>query len=1113
MSSYFKLGSLFKGISTTATAGGTTTLTSSSKQLQQFTGTSTQTVVLPSGTTLALARRFDIYNRSTGAVTVQANGGGALGTVAAGSQEYFLLTDNSSSAGVWAVGGVTGGGGATVSTGDKLNLLSGMAGINASTDNIESRLLNYSAEEQGGDFWTTKASVTIQKTWAATFNLNGYIYNTGGITSGTDVATTERFYDDNNYWLGRAAQTTARDSSASHIVSGKAYVFGGLTAGSATVSAVHEEYTDSTNTWATKTAYPTALYGPACFSINGIGYGAGGLVVPGTVYQTVVNAYDPTANAWYSRAALSTASGRNAGSDANYKDNGYVFGGSNTSGRVEKYSTALNAWLTVKTMANIQAYAALMIMGGSVTVAGGESSTGTNTNVVENYQDTLDTWVTKAPAGNSVDTNGCSLNGTGYKVAGGTGSSSHVALVESYINFNFCNLGSLKRTLVAPTSILVSVLANNLSNNLPIQIRSNGDEWKYMTSGLDSSLKTGETLLAKFVENGLVYSAGGDTNAAIVSTNEFYNPVSDTWIARQAMATAYTAAAGFRYGGIGYIAGGYNTFGGSTVATITSYNDITNAWTGKSGTLSAARGSVRGATLNGFGYAVGGGSSSTASGVVDKYNPNTDTASAVTSLGTARWGTATVRLLGRLFAIGGASGNGSTANGIANNDRYDDVLNTWTAMTAIPFAKSYMGCFTLSGIGYWMQGDNTSSADTTGNFSYNPVTDAWNSATIASAPYASENGNHCSSGGFGYIAGGSNGGGGVRTTAAKFNDAANTFVTTSSLNTAKQNSAGGEFTPGAYHNYEVRVGIPANYVGTGNDTWIAKANMNIARDNLCGGRISDDVSVASGGGSIGTGLVSTEYYTEPLNTWIKSTDAPGGIDGAAPFILQGLLYACSGDSAITTARSYNHILRSWASIANVNTGRSRMYSNAGHSLNGIGYMVGGYSSGAANLASIEGYNPNTNTWTTKSGSLSGIATGNTANAVASGFMYRVGGFDNSGNTTTAATQLYNDVADTFTTKTSYPNNIFGAISHEKSLDSFLIMGGSPSSGTYNTASYEYRATMDAFLTRTSIPVGTNGACFDGKFLFAGGNGSALATSYAYAQGIKNAILGIALEIK
>jgi hypothetical protein len=62
------------GYSTTATAAGTTTLTATSNRVQMFTGTTTQTVVLPVASTMTLGQAFTIHNNSTGSVTVQSSG-------------------------------------------------------------------------------------------------------------------------------------------------------------------------------------------------------------------------------------------------------------------------------------------------------------------------------------------------------------------------------------------------------------------------------------------------------------------------------------------------------------------------------------------------------------------------------------------------------------------------------------------------------------------------------------------------------------------------------------------------------------------------------------------------------------------------------------------------------------------------------------------------------------------------------------------------------------------------------------------------------------------------------------------------------------------------------
>jgi hypothetical protein len=108
----FQYGGLVEQVATTATAGTTTTLTNVSKQIQIFTGSLGQTIVLPNATTYnEVGAKFEIYNESSGNLTLQFNGGAAF-TDAAGVAYGTLLPHTSlivkvqtigTSAGTWAV--------------------------------------------------------------------------------------------------------------------------------------------------------------------------------------------------------------------------------------------------------------------------------------------------------------------------------------------------------------------------------------------------------------------------------------------------------------------------------------------------------------------------------------------------------------------------------------------------------------------------------------------------------------------------------------------------------------------------------------------------------------------------------------------------------------------------------------------------------------------------------------------------------------------------------------------------------------------------------------------------------------------------------------------------
>lgn len=82
----FSANNLLDGYATTATAAGTTTLTVASTGQQIFTGVTTQTVVLPAVTGLALGTNYYITNLSTGVVTVQSSGANTIQAMASNSQ-------------------------------------------------------------------------------------------------------------------------------------------------------------------------------------------------------------------------------------------------------------------------------------------------------------------------------------------------------------------------------------------------------------------------------------------------------------------------------------------------------------------------------------------------------------------------------------------------------------------------------------------------------------------------------------------------------------------------------------------------------------------------------------------------------------------------------------------------------------------------------------------------------------------------------------------------------------------------------------------------------------------------------------------------------------------
>lgn len=87
----------------TATGAGTTTLTASSKYIQEFTGSSTQICEFPDATTMTKGQGFYVINKSTGLVTVKDNAGNRLGDLGNQVKVRYTLSANSTAAGVWDI--------------------------------------------------------------------------------------------------------------------------------------------------------------------------------------------------------------------------------------------------------------------------------------------------------------------------------------------------------------------------------------------------------------------------------------------------------------------------------------------------------------------------------------------------------------------------------------------------------------------------------------------------------------------------------------------------------------------------------------------------------------------------------------------------------------------------------------------------------------------------------------------------------------------------------------------------------------------------------------------------------------------------------------------------
>jgi hypothetical protein len=98
-----QVNTIVENFTTTVTAAGTTSLTAATSPIQQFTGTTTQTVTLPDATTLSVGYQISVLNRSTGVVSVNNHGGTLQQAIPASAQTTFTCTSVGTSNGTWDV--------------------------------------------------------------------------------------------------------------------------------------------------------------------------------------------------------------------------------------------------------------------------------------------------------------------------------------------------------------------------------------------------------------------------------------------------------------------------------------------------------------------------------------------------------------------------------------------------------------------------------------------------------------------------------------------------------------------------------------------------------------------------------------------------------------------------------------------------------------------------------------------------------------------------------------------------------------------------------------------------------------------------------------------------
>jgi hypothetical protein len=202
------------------------------------------------------------------------------------------------------------------------------------------------------------------------------------------------------------------------------------------------------------------------------------------------------------------------------------------------------------------------------------------------------------------------------------------------------------------------------------------------------------------------------------------------------------------------------------------------------------------------------------------------------------------------------------------------------------------------------------------------------------------------------------------------------------------------------------------------DAWSTKASMPTARVYL-GVAALNGILYAVGGGDCCGPFATVEAYDPVTDTWATKASMPTALAGPGVAAINGILYVVGGQAAtgfVATVEAYDPVTDTWATKTSMPTPRGGLGLAA---INGILYAVGGADNSGAS-ATVEAYDPVTDTWTTKPSMPT--ARGGLGVAAINGILYAVGGAAGAcaSGGELATVEAYNPASDTWGTKASMP---------------------------------------------------------------------------------------------
>ena len=150
------------------------------------------------------------------------------------------------------------------------------------------------------------------------------------------------------------------------------------------------------------------------------------------------------------------------------------------------------------------------------------------------------------------------------------------------------------------------------------------------------------------------------------------------------------------------------------------------------------------------------------------------------------------------------------------------------------------------------------------------------------------------------------------------------------------------------------------------NTWSSGASIPTAVSYPAVAVLKGEIYVLGGTNADGEIVADTQIYNPATNSWRTGVSLPTQVEGASGAVVKGVLYVMGGS---TTGEVYNYTDAVWALSPLTNTWFRRAamptaLHDAGVAVEGnIIYVIGGNSDSDLRAATVESYNPATDTWT------------------------------------------------------------------------------------------------------------------------------------------------------